>query len=288
MVGGVVGGGATAIRGGGKPGAGAASGATSRAAPNDTLCFGSASSATGRSVASRTRWRINGMFDVPPTSRIPATSSIVMPADLTARCEASIVSVTRGAMSISNPIRRWTREGDSRGCTGLALDDRLDDGAQEVRRQRLRSIRDPAEEDRCGIAEAPLELSCSSGRLGQRPPFSGLADQHLAVFAHRDDGGDGRRTTPERKDAHSIGIGNRSRRERRPEVDSEAVRHRLNVAQWRLPTNRAFPSFVVVRRTNRQAAGRRLACVSSRALKCVRSRCSRPGSGRSRAWTRRC
>ncbi len=109
-------------------------------------------------------------------------------------------------------------------CRALALERPLHHVPQHERHECLGGIRAPAEEERCGIAQASFEVPCDAGRLRRCPPVRGFADEDLAAVAHEDHRGHHERPGPERKAFdRAVRTGDRRGRERRPEVDPQPV-----------------------------------------------------------------
>ncbi len=109
------------------------------AAPSAIECFGWASTATGRPVASRTISATSGMREVPPTRRTRSTPSNPSPALLTARPSAPIVSVIRGRIISSNSSRVRRTSVWSPGRTTSIVVSVSDDRASFARRHSSRS-----------------------------------------------------------------------------------------------------------------------------------------------------
>ena len=77
---------------------------------------------------------------------------------------------------VGAPVGR-VGQGDGRRRPALELGDPLDDPAQQLAGEGLGAVRDAAEQDRGGVADAALELAGEALGLGDAAPVGGVADE---------------------------------------------------------------------------------------------------------------
>ena len=136
--------------------------------------------------------------------------------------------------------RRRVGERDLRRLAAFAFGHPIDDPPDQPRRQLLRRPRPTPDDDRGGVADAPLELADHAIGVGQRPAFGRLADDDGPVGGDEQDGRDGGAPRPERDDlwfdpAPPGRAAHRRRRVGRTDVDTELVAHERLLTPCREP-----------------------------------------------------
>ena len=99
-------------------------------------------------------------------------------------CEAGSLAKHTGLVL---PIVGRVGEHHYCGCFAFLLGGPLHDVAQEVSHHRLDWVGDPADDHRNRVAEAALELASYPSGFDVGPPFGGITDDDLTVFAHHHD-----------------------------------------------------------------------------------------------------
>ena len=146
---------------------------------------------------------------------------------------------------VRTPVRGVAHR-DRVGGPALALGDGLDRGPQHATRERIRRHGDAAEEERCGVAEAALELAGEPPGVGQTAAERGLAGEDRVVVAQEDDRGDGCGAIAELHGLGALAVAEHRRgSERRAEIDADDIRHASPrpclAVLWSLPTVRKAP-----------------------------------------------
>jgi hypothetical protein len=122
------------------------------------------------------------------------------------------------------------RHRDLRRRAALAFGDPVDDPADQPGGQLLRRPGPAADDDRGGVADAPLELADHAVRVGQRAALGRLADDDAAVRGHEHYGRDGGGARAEGDDLRLDptplgGTAHRRRRVGRTDIDAELIAH---------------------------------------------------------------